>query len=104
MIRGLGGLGGVAVFLVALILYLSGAARAEGEPRADGAASKRVTQCIADNQNEGQKAETLSSYCACMDKVMPSSATTSVSAWEASHGAEQESCYKQSSWEKAVGG
>jgi hypothetical protein len=60
---------------------------------ADDAA--RITQCVADNQGEGQTATVVAAYCSCMSKKMSASETQSVTTWEASHFSEQKACSEE---------
>ncbi len=60
--------------------------------------AKWVAQCVADNKGEGQSSATVSSYCKCMVDLMPESTTASVSTWEKTHKAEDESCSKAAGW------
>ncbi|MGC2351572.1 MAG: hypothetical protein WA553_17300, partial [Methylocella sp.] len=57
---------------------------------ADDAA--RITQCVADNQGEGQTAAVVAAYCACMSKRMSASETQSITTWENSHPNDQGNC------------
>jgi hypothetical protein len=57
-----------------------------------------VKRCVSDNADQKQSAETVAVYCACMVQKMPSSETLSVTAWEKTHTAEQESCSAAAGW------
>jgi len=43
---------------------------------------KWITQCVADNKDEGQTAEVVLAYCTCMNGKMSSNETRSVTQWE----------------------
>ena len=57
-----------------------------------------IKRCVADNQDQGQSAAVIASYCSCMDNKMSSSETQSITTWEKSHPAEQEACSKEAGW------
>jgi hypothetical protein len=66
---------------------------------AAGAYDKEWTdRCIRDNKDEGQTAQVVAAYCACMVNLMPESETRSVTAWEKSHKREENQCGKQAGW------
>lgn len=57
-----------------------------------------VAKCVSDNKDQGQAVEVLTSYCACMNNLMPSSETASVTTWEKTHKAESDDCSKKAGW------
>ena len=60
--------------------------------------AKWIDQCIADNKAEGQLAETVQKYCACMNDKMPDNETQSISEWEKTHKTEDEACSAVAGW------
>lgn len=57
-----------------------------------------IKRCIADNGDQGQSAQTIAVYCACMTEKMDVSETLSVTAWEKSHPQEQAACSSAAGW------
>jgi hypothetical protein len=57
-----------------------------------------IAKCVADNADQGQTAETIATYCSCMNGKMSSSETLSITAWEKSHPAEEKACSKAANW------
>ncbi|MBX9458974.1 MAG: hypothetical protein KL863_24695 [Rhizobium sp.] len=57
-----------------------------------------IKKCIGDNADQGQSAQTISVYCACMTEKMDTSETLSVTAWEKSHPQEQAACSSAAGW------
>ncbi|HVV94948.1 MAG TPA: hypothetical protein VHD15_16165 [Hyphomicrobiales bacterium] len=84
----------VAVAVLSGVMLLGAAAPAFAN--ADDA--KWIKQCVADNKDEGQSAETIAVYCSCMDNKMSNNETRSITQWEKSHPAAQEACSKQAHW------
>ncbi|TAN52774.1 MAG: hypothetical protein EPN21_03200 [Methylococcaceae bacterium] len=60
--------------------------------------AKWVSQCISDNQNEGQSIETLTAYCTCMNDKMDENETRSITQWEKTHKKEEAECDAKSNW------
>ena len=57
-----------------------------------------INRCIADNKDEGQTRAVLVSYCTCMNNLMSSSETRSITAWEKTHKKEADECGRKSGW------
>ncbi len=57
-----------------------------------------VKKCVADNSDQKQTPEVLTTYCTCMNNKMSSNETQSITAWEKTHPAEQEACSKEAGW------
>lgn len=57
-----------------------------------------IKKCIGDNADQGQSAETVAVYCACMTEKMEVSETLSVTAWEKTHPKENAACSKAANW------
>lgn len=57
-----------------------------------------IKRCISDNADQGQSAQTVAVYCACMTEKMDASETLSVTAWEKSHPAENKACSAAAGW------
>ncbi len=60
--------------------------------------AKWIAECVADNQKEGQSAETVQKYCECMNDKMPDGEEQSITAWEKTHKAEDEACSAAAGW------
>lgn len=60
--------------------------------------AKWINQCVADNKDGGQSAETVQKYCQCMNEKMPDGEEQSISQWEKTHKAENEACSAAAGW------
>jgi hypothetical protein len=60
--------------------------------------AKWVAKCVSDNKDEKAAVEVISKYCTCMNNKMSDNETQSITQWEKTHVAEQESCSKQAGW------
>jgi hypothetical protein len=60
--------------------------------------TKWINKCIADNKAEGQTAETVKTYCTCMNNKMDDNETQSISQWEKTHKKENEECSRKAGW------
>ncbi|QFY44533.1 hypothetical protein F6R98_19440 [Candidatus Methylospira mobilis] len=74
------------------------AALASGAVFAGSDDVKWISQCIADNQAEGQTPETLTTYCTCMNNKMDDNETKTITQWEKTHKKEEEACAAQAKW------
>ncbi|HEX2592353.1 MAG TPA: hypothetical protein VHL34_12695 [Rhizomicrobium sp.] len=88
----------VLMFASAVAFSAIGIIASSAPARADADDAKWVSQCIADNKDQGQPASVISSYCTCMNDKMPSDATQSITQWEKSHKAEADACSAQAGW------
>lgn len=59
---------------------------------------KWINQCVADNQDQHQTTRTVRVYCTCMDNLMSSSETRSITQWEKTHVKEQNFCGDKAGW------
>lgn len=57
-----------------------------------------IKECIQDNQDQGQTADTIRIYCKCMTDKMPESENRSVTMWEKTHPEEMEYCSDLAKW------
>jgi hypothetical protein len=57
-----------------------------------------IAKCVGDNSDQGQSAETIATYCSCMNGKMSTSETLSITAWEKIHPAEEKACSKAANW------
>ena len=53
---------------------------------------KWITECVSDNNDEGQTAPVILAYCTCMNNKMSSNETRSITQWEKSNPRAVESC------------
>jgi hypothetical protein len=60
--------------------------------------SKWIGQCVIDNKDEGQTADVVTKYCACMNNQMSDDDTMSISQWEKANPKVMESCSKKAGW------
>ena len=60
--------------------------------------AKWIRQCVSDNSDQHQSAETIASYCSCMDNKMPESETRTVTQWEKTHPRAEEECSREAGW------
>lgn len=58
-----------------------------------------INKCVKDNADQGQSAQTVAVYCACMTEKMDESETLSVTAWEKTHPAENKACSAAAGWQ-----
>jgi hypothetical protein len=59
---------------------------------------KWITQCVADNKDEGQTAPVVLSYCTCMNNKMSNNETRSITQWEKANPNAAEACGRQAGW------
>ena len=59
---------------------------------------KWITECVADNKDEGQTAPVILGYCTCMNNKMSSNETRSITQWEKSNPRAVEACARQAGW------
>jgi len=59
---------------------------------------KRITECVSDNNDEGQTAPVILAYCTCMNNKMSSNETRSITQWEKSNPRAVESCAREAGW------
>ena len=83
---------------VSLLILIASAAF--GSPSFAGSAddAKWISQCVVDNKDEGQSADAVQKYCACMNDKMPDNETQSITQWEKTHKAEDEACSALAGW------
>lgn len=85
--------------LSALVIACSFIAFSAGRPAfANADDDAWIAKCVADNGDQGQTAETIATYCSCMNGKMSSSETLSITAWEKSHPDEEKACSKAANW------
>lgn len=60
--------------------------------------AKWISQCVADNQDQGQTQGVVASYCACMNEEMSENETQSITQWEKTHKKEAEACSAKAGW------
>ncbi len=82
----------IMIFLVMSFIIASGPASADVYDEV------WIKQCIDDNQDQGQSAETIRIYCTCMNEHMLSSETRSITTWEKTHPEEMERCADLAGW------
>jgi len=69
-----------------------------GQAYANADEDAQIAECIEDNDDAGQSAETLQAYCDCASTAMGTFGQQTVSDWEKTHADEQEACSKQAGW------
>jgi hypothetical protein len=74
------------------------AAPAAGPAFANADDDAWIAKCVSDNADQGQSAETIATYCSCMNGKMSSSETLSITAWEKLHPVEEKACSKAANW------
>ena len=84
----------VLFFIAGIALAMPGAALAQ--QTSDDV--KWITQCVSDNDDQGQTAPVVLAYCTCMNNKMSSNETLSITQWEKSHPREMEACSRQAGW------
>src|SRR3954471_3025037 len=60
--------------------------------------TKWITQCVADNKDEGQAAPIVLKYCTCMNNKMSNNETRSITQWEKANPVAMEACGKEAGW------
>jgi hypothetical protein len=60
--------------------------------------TKWITQCVADNKDEGQAAPIVLKYCTCMNNKMSNNETRSITQWEKANPVAMEACSKEAGW------
>jgi len=65
---------------------------------ADADDVKWIRQCVVDNKDEGQTSATVRSYCTCMNNLMSSSETRTITQWEKTHKKEADACGTKAGW------
>ena len=83
------------IFAVAAIGALTGAKAALAATTDD---VKWINQCVADNKDEGAKADVVLKYCTCMNNKMSDNETQSITQWEKTHVAERKACDREAGW------
>lgn len=79
-------------------LFLAASALVGGQAFAGADDTKWINQCIADNKDQGQTAQTVKTYCTCMNSKMDDNETQSITQWEKTHKKENEECSKKAGW------
>jgi hypothetical protein len=64
----------------------------------DGDDVKWIRACVRDNQDEGQTAPVVLSYCTCMNNRMSSNDSRSITEWEKANPGAVETCARQAGW------
>jgi hypothetical protein len=59
---------------------------------------KWVNECIQDNQDQGQTAQTIRTYCTCMNDQMSETETQTITQWEKTHKKEADMCSSKAGW------
>jgi hypothetical protein len=77
----------------AVLLALAGVA-----PALANEDKQSIEECVKDNADQGQKAQVITAYCACMTEKMAVGEPLSVSEWEKSHPAEGKACSAAAGW------
>ena len=85
----------LSAFLIASTLIM---APGVGPALANADDDAWIAKCVGDNAEEGQSAETIATYCSCMNGKMSTSETLSITAWEKLHPAEEKACSKAANW------
>lgn len=57
-----------------------------------------IEECIKDNADQGQGAQVVTAYCACMTEKMAVGEKLTVSEWEKTHPAEDKACSAAAGW------
>ncbi|KJR40635.1 hypothetical protein MCHI_003468 [Candidatus Magnetoovum chiemensis] len=87
--------------LIITLMFVFAFVIASSQAFADAADDETwIKQCIADNANENQSADTLKIYCECMNDKMPEEEMQSITEWEKSHPKEEAECDAKSGWKK----
>lgn len=86
----------LAVGLTILIGVVSAPAMAG----ADVYDMKWISQCIRDNADAKVAPEVVTRYCTCMNNLMDSNESRSISQWEKTHPDEMKACDREAGWVK----